>query len=945
MRLTQHNRKVHNEKERIQAQTSPNTSVLDQTGLNLDQSGINVVAMDQDQTSLDKSNPNKISLDKSNQDKMSLDKSNQDQTSLDKSNLVQTGSNDGDSDEDFRFECDQCWFASTTERGLSEHLQSKHEEPNIFSSNIGTSMDHLQSKHEEPNIFNSNIGTSIDHLQSKHEEPNIFSSNIGTSRDKTNTCEEEKSSKPEDSESVNLFQIQDKNGADKQTKHSEIENGFNEFISSTPVTPGDQQTAQTSNTTGNATDNTTVTPMVTPTDDAIVSPTINTTVKTAVNATVTSTANTIDNTTINPTDNTTVTPMLTPTDDTTVSLTINTTLTPTVNTTANTIATLLQEITSANDDYADFMSINKQGKSNQDVDKTNSKSDSSESQKNSALVVKQSLIETANVIPIESKSSDVDQSSLTMDQSILTPMSTAVIFVESTSPEPMDESNLTPMTESVNPIEVSNVNLSSELMDESNSTLPSNVTEAMAKDQSISNPVSQSTALIESILSEVMDKSNSNPVNERAVLVGTDNGNQSSEKMDPSNSTQVNPSNVLVESSTSSEVMDQSISNPVNPSTVFVDQCPTLIVTEKSVVTTQDETSNEGTKVVVVVTKDVISKDVVIKDVVSKDVVIKDVVSKDIVSKDVVSADNVPKEVVTKDVIKMKEPSLEKTKSSNEKVGSNNTSQKESEIVISKDVSTMKESSVEIRGHPNKSLIEEVAENKTESKSLEDITSTIEKLSQQIKIALLPFQTNFKDPNHPEGLSNLDATDNNSQLLTEAGKQTEKNQQTSVETVKTVQLLTETAAMKATAKTVKHTSMESTHQQSKLESNSKLIENCHSPKTQIQFKGTDVEKKTGSTSIKNGNKFSLKCSLCKETFSNENEMENHLGPQGHFAPGKSVICEECPFMATSKDELLDHGKSHYDGFKLFEYHCKKCSFKSMGVERIRMHLTSSTRCL
>ena len=50
-------------------------------------------------------------------------------------------------------------------------------------------------------------------------------------------------------------------------------------------------------------------------------------------------------------------------------------------------------------------------------------------------------------------------------------------------------------------------------------------------------------------------------------------------------------------------------------------------------------------------------------------------------------------------------------------------------------------------------------------------------------------------------------------------------------------------------------------------------------------------------------------------------------------------------MATSKEELLDHGKSHYDRFKLFKYHCKKCSFKSMGVERIRMHLTSSTRCL
>ena len=102
--------------------------------------------------------------------------------------------------------------------------------------------------------------------------------------------------------------------------------------------------------------------------------------------------------------------------------------------------------------------------------------------------------------------------------------------------------------------------------------------------------------------------------------------------------------------------------------------------------------------------------------------------------------------------------------------------------------------------------------------------------------------------------------------------------------------------------------------------------------------------KTTKSMTKSSIKFSLKCSICNLRFPNESEMDNHLGIGGHFASGKSVICDQCPFMTSSKDELLDHGKSHYDGFNLFEYLCNTCSFKSAGVERMRMHLISSTKC-
>jgi hypothetical protein len=48
-------------------------------------------------------------------------------------------------------------------------------------------------------------------------------------------------------------------------------------------------------------------------------------------------------------------------------------------------------------------------------------------------------------------------------------------------------------------------------------------------------------------------------------------------------------------------------------------------------------------------------------------------------------------------------------------------------------------------------------------------------------------------------------------------------------------------------------------------------------------------------------------------------------------------------MALCKDELLDPGKSHYDGFKYVRL--SVIFFKSKGVERIRIHLTPFAGCL
>ena len=81
----------------------------------------------------------------------------------------------------------------------------------------------------------------------------------------------------------------------------------------------------------------------------------------------------------------------------------------------------------------------------------------------------------------------------------------------------------------------------------------------------------------------------------------------------------------------------------------------------------------------------------------------------------------------------------------------------------------------------------------------------------------------------------------------------------------------------------------------------------------------------------------MKCGLCDFKTLAVDEMNSHIGREGHFAAGKLPICPHCPFVAASPQELLDHGKSHFAGFTLVSYFCSKCSFKSTDVEAIEKH--------
>jgi len=102
---------------------------------------------------------------------------------------------------------------------------------------------------------------------------------------------------------------------------------------------------------------------------------------------------------------------------------------------------------------------------------------------------------------------------------------------------------------------------------------------------------------------------------------------------------------------------------------------------------------------------------------------------------------------------------------------------------------------------------------------------------------------------------------------------------------------------------------------------------------------------TDSTMLPNaetsGERFIIECSLCGFSTGNPEEMEKHLGWEGHFSLGQENICQHCTFMSTSKEELLEHGLSHCEDFTFSEYFCSKCSHKTNSLERIEQHLKES----
>lgn len=83
--------------------------------------------------------------------------------------------------------------------------------------------------------------------------------------------------------------------------------------------------------------------------------------------------------------------------------------------------------------------------------------------------------------------------------------------------------------------------------------------------------------------------------------------------------------------------------------------------------------------------------------------------------------------------------------------------------------------------------------------------------------------------------------------------------------------------------------------------------------------------------------FSMKCLLCSFTTAVVQEMDDHFGKRGHFAAGKTVICTHCPFIGASEDELIGHGKSHFEGFSLAQYFCSRCVYVSNTIAKMDEH--------
>jgi hypothetical protein len=102
--------------------------------------------------------------------------------------------------------------------------------------------------------------------------------------------------------------------------------------------------------------------------------------------------------------------------------------------------------------------------------------------------------------------------------------------------------------------------------------------------------------------------------------------------------------------------------------------------------------------------------------------------------------------------------------------------------------------------------------------------------------------------------------------------------------------------------------------------------------------------KPAKTKIRsNPKKFLMKCTLCSFQTSTSDLINYHFGKQGHFATGVKVACPHCPYMATNPKDLYSHGKTHTEGFVLFSYICKLCTFKAISLASIEKHILHHSR--
>ena len=86
--------------------------------------------------------------------------------------------------------------------------------------------------------------------------------------------------------------------------------------------------------------------------------------------------------------------------------------------------------------------------------------------------------------------------------------------------------------------------------------------------------------------------------------------------------------------------------------------------------------------------------------------------------------------------------------------------------------------------------------------------------------------------------------------------------------------------------------------------------------------------------IKTTLKFRMTCLLCNNFVSCQSDMMTHLGKEGH---AKSPLCPRCPYLATSMNDLLEHGRGHFEGFAFANFQCVICSFRSQEMQVIEAH--------
>jgi hypothetical protein len=84
--------------------------------------------------------------------------------------------------------------------------------------------------------------------------------------------------------------------------------------------------------------------------------------------------------------------------------------------------------------------------------------------------------------------------------------------------------------------------------------------------------------------------------------------------------------------------------------------------------------------------------------------------------------------------------------------------------------------------------------------------------------------------------------------------------------------------------------------------------------------------------------FSIDCNLCEFSTFEFDKMETHLGWEGHFALGQENLCQHCTYMSATKEDLLEHGKTHFEDFALASFVCCKCEHISKSQDHIEEHV-------